>query len=349
MQHQKLAILVILCVLLASGFAQTSNSSGEKQANVTASGTISAPAAGNPDTVGMNQPVITLKGGCAPIGNLAPAADCVSSVTRAQFEKLANALQPGMPADAKRTFATNYSKLLIYADVARALHLENDPNVQQIMQFVTNQVLAEGLRRHYVEEYSHPTDQQIQNYYTRNSAKYVEATLQRIIIPRKPVAGDKPVAGQGDEQAAAEKIRQQWVAGGDPVKLQQSAYEAAGVTGAGTPDVNLGVRSPGSMPVTQESVFQLKAGEVSQLYSDAAASYIYKAVSVRQIPLSEVKDSITKTLQQQLLQEKLEEIGKSATPVIDEAYFGPAPGPGTPAAGGRLMPNTASPSGAPPK
>ena len=73
----------------------------------------------------MDQPVITLKGGCEPIGNLAPAKDCISSVTRAQFEKLTNALQSGMPFDTKRTFANNYSKLLIYADAARALHLEN--------------------------------------------------------------------------------------------------------------------------------------------------------------------------------------------------------------------------------
>ena len=66
------------------------------------------------------------------------------------------------------------------------LHLENDPNVQQIIQFVTNQVLAEGLKRHYTEQYAHPTDAQIQDYYNQNSAKYREATLERIIIPNNP-------------------------------------------------------------------------------------------------------------------------------------------------------------------
>ena len=43
-----------------------------------------------------------------------------------------------------------------------------------------------------MEEYSHPTDQQIQEYYDQNKKKYMEATLQRIIIPMQQEAADKP-------------------------------------------------------------------------------------------------------------------------------------------------------------
>jgi hypothetical protein len=283
----------------------------------------------------MDQAVITLKDGCKPVGNLAPAKDCISEVTKAQFEKLTAALQPGMNWDSKRAFAGNYGKLLIYADAARALNLENTPEVQQVVQFVTNQVLAEALKRHYSDEYAHPSDQQIEDYYKQNSAKYVEANLQRIIVPHMPGTPEKPAPGDADQAAAAEKIRQQWIAGQDPGKLQQSAYELAGVTGAGSPDVTLGTRQPGSLPLNQEAVFQLKAGDVSQVFSDPAAYYIYKVVSVREIPVSEVRDSIIKTLQQRLMQDKLDEIGKSATTVLNETYFGPAPVPGGAMPGGR--------------
>ena len=51
----------------------------------------------------------------------------------------------------------------------------------------------------------------------------------------------------------------------------------------------MGARRPGSLPEAHEGVFELKAGEVSPVYSDPAALYIYKVVSVRQVPLSEVK------------------------------------------------------------
>jgi hypothetical protein len=355
MQLRLTAIFAISCVLLVSGFAQSANPGGapgtgssEKQPSVAVAGS-GTPAPGNPSAVGMDQSVITLKDGCLPVGNLTPAKDCISDVTRAQFEKLTNALQPGMTADAKRGFASNYGKLLVYADAARALNLENNPDVLQIIQFVSNQVLAEGLKRHYAEQYSHLSDQQIQDSYHQNLSKYLEVALQRIIVPHRPGPEGKPAVNESEEKTAAEKIRQQWMAGGDPVKLQQAAFQAAGVTGPGTPDIEMGARKPGSLPVNQESVFQLKAGEVSQVYSDAAASYIYKAVTVRVIPLSEVKDSIVKTLQQQLLQEKLEEIGKSATPVLNETYFGPAAGPEMPAMGGRPAPNGAPAAGSAPK
>src|SRR5664279_655673 len=356
MQRQIITVLALSCVLVTAGYAQTASPGGaplprlHDPARAAAAGSSNSGVSSvSSSTVGMDQPVITLKGGCEPIGDIAPSKDCVSSVTRAQFEKIVNALQPDMATDAKRGFATNYGRLLVFSDAARALHLENDPNVQQIIQFVSQQVMAEGLKRHYTEQFAHPTDQQVQDYYNQNSAKYLEITIQRIIIPNNPGTGDKPATSDAEAAAVAEKVRQRWVAGEDPVKLQQSVFEAAGVTGVATPEINIGAKRPGSLPVNHEGVFQLKAGEVSQPYRDPAASFIYKAVSVRQVPLSEVKDSIVKTLQQQLLQDKLESIGKSATPVLNDEYFGPPPAAVAPAMGGRPGPAGPPQSGNPPK
>jgi len=351
MQAKLSAALAISCVLSPMCYSQSAQPlprlhGAEKQASVTAA--TGQPAAAKVDTavVPMDQAVITLKDGCHGLGDLPPAKDCVASISRAKFEQLTNALQPEMTAESKRNFATNYGRLLVFSDAARALHLENDPNIQLVLQFVGEQVMAEAVKRHYTELYAHPSEQQIQAYYTQNSAKYRESTLQRIIVPRIPDGGDKPKPSDADQVAAAEKIRQKWIAGDDPVKLQTAAYEAAGVTGAGSPEVSLGARRPGSLPVNQEPVFQLKAGEVSPVYADQAAFYIYKVVSERDIPVSEVADQISKTLQQQQLQDKMEAISKSATPVLNEAYFGPAPVPNAvpgaprPGPGGQAQPDS---------
>jgi hypothetical protein len=344
-------ILAIWCALITGGHAQTGTPGATPvtpvrppatQAPVAAGNANSGASTANPSAVGMDQPVITLKGGCEPTGYVAPSKGCVSSVTRAEFEKLTHALQPDMTAEAKRGFAANLGRLLVYSNAARALHLENDPNVQEIIQFITDQVLAEGLKRHYTEQFSHPSEQQIEAYYNQNSAKYLEATLQRINIPIRPAAGNQ--ASAQEAQANAEKIRQRWLAGEDPVTLQKAAYETAGSTGAALPDINLGARRPGSLPANQEAVFQLKAGEISQAYTDPAGLFVYKVVSVRQVPIGDVKDSIVKTLRQQQLQDKLDEVGKSASPVLNEEYFGPAPAPGSAAPGGRPSPAAAPPS-----
>jgi hypothetical protein len=248
-------------------------------------------------------------------------------MTREQFEKLVKALappdRPPMPVDMMRNFATQYAKLLIFADAARGMGMENDPQVRQIMQFAQNQILREALTQHITEEYSHPTDQQIEEYYKQNSQKYVEATLQRIIIPRNQGnIPDKPKPSEAEEKAYADQIRKRWVAGEDSEKLEKETTEHSGLT-TPPPSVNVGARRPGTLPEAHESVFDLKAGEVSVVFTDPASFYIYKAVSVRTVPLSEAKASITTTLQRQLVADKIQQIQNSVTPVLNDTYFGP--------------------------
>lgn len=331
MQHKFIVNLAISCVLSAVAFAQ-SPASGMMPSQAPAQAAQQVPnasssnntAAAHPETVGQDQAVITLKGGCQPIGTLSPTKDCVSSMTRAQFEKLVNALQPEMTPEAKRGLALKYGKLLVFYDAALALQLENDPVVQQLLALATKQILADGVSKHYIAQFAHASDEQIHAYYQQNNAKFLEATLERVIVPRKPPEPDKPEAANSDD-VTAQRLRQRWAAGEDPSKLQQEAYDAIGVTGAGSPDVKLGTRRPGSLPANQESVFQLKGGEVSQVFADPAAYYIYKVDTIREIPLNEVKDTIIKSLQQQQVQDKVEEISRSAIPELNEQYFGSSP------------------------
>jgi parvulin-like peptidyl-prolyl isomerase len=191
-----------------------------------------------------------------------------------------------------------------------------------IFQFVRNQILTDALNQHIVQEYSHLPDQQIEDYYKQNPKKYVEATLQRIMVPRAAASGDKPKPNEAEEKAYADKIRERWVAGEDPAKLEKEAMEHAGLTNS-PPDINLGARRPGTLPEAHEAVFELKPVEVSQVFSDPGSLYIYKVVSFRQVPLSEVKATISSTLQRQMITDKIEQIQKSATIVLNEAYFGP--------------------------
>lgn len=283
-----------------------------------------APAATN---VPMNEEVITLKGACQAKAGSTPPAGCISSLTREQFEKLTNALQQPdkpVPPDVRRRFATQYAKLLTFADAARELGLQNDPKVQEIYRFAMNQILAEQLNTHYTEEFSHPSDKQIQDYYDQNVKKYMEVTLQRIIIPATPsqTKPDLPKPTEAEQKAYADKIRERWVAGEDPVKLQKEVMEHNGVTTT-APDVNVGARRPGALPQAHEGVFELKANEVSPVYSDQAAAYIYKVVSVRQVPLSEVKSLISQTLSQQMFKDKIQQVQDAVTVTFNDAYFGP--------------------------
>lgn len=361
--------LAMSCAMTCTGYAQMA--APQQTPPPSAAGQTPAaaepakPAAPPASNVPMSEPVITLKGACPEKNGVVPKG-CTSTLTRQQFEELTGALQPAdkgpVPPDVRRRFATQYAKLLTLSDAARELGLEDDPKVQQIFTFARNQILAEALNQHYVSEYAHPTDEQIQKYYDENKKKYLEATLQRIIIPMQQVTAETPKPDQDAQKALAEKLRTRWVAGEDPTKLEKEAMDSSSVKTT-PPDVNVGARRQGSLPEAHEAVFDMKPGDISPVYSDPAAFYIYKVVSIRQVPLADVKTSISQALQRQMYSDKIAEIQNGVTPVLNDAYFGPdvAPsvpqsiirpgrpgGPGGPGGAGAPAPGPGAPTPPPP-
>ena len=272
--------------------------------------------------------VITIAGGCKS----GSQTDCVSSVSREQFEEMATAIKPQMTTNARRNFAIQYARILAFSDQARALGLENEPRFKEIMKFVTDQLLVEALNQHYSDEYSNPSDQKIEDYYKENSSKFREADLQRIIIPSQPAAAEVNKPSEDEEKAYVEKVRQQWVGGADPATLQKEALARMGLNGS-VPDVELKNQTPAIIPATQASVFDLKPGEISQPFVDAGAAYIYKMISEKQKPLSDVKAQIAHTLHDQMMRDKIQELSESVKPTLNDAYFGPEPKPEAPEQG----------------
>jgi PPIC-type PPIASE domain len=344
MSRSTLFVLAIVSLLICASYAQEPAAKPQASTPPTPAAGSQSPApspgtpapapessatkpAPNPKAVPLSEAVITLKGACKPkAGTTARPAGCITSLTRAQFEKLTKALtppgRPPMPPDVVREFAGKYAKLLIFSDMARQMGLENDPQVQQILGFTRNQILAEMLNQRITEEYAHPAEQQIETYYNENPKKFREATLQRIIVQRNLNVPGKPKPTEAEEEAYAEKIKERWVGGEDPEKLQKEAAEHVGAPNGG-PTVDVGPRRSGTLPEAHEAVFDLKAGEFSPVYSDPSSFYIYKVVSARQVPLSDVKSTITSTLQRQAIIARIQQIQSSVTPVLNDAYFGP--------------------------
>jgi hypothetical protein len=296
----------------------------------------------------------------------ANASDCKTVVTRAQFDALADALQPKMPPATKRKLADVYPKMLIMAHAAKQRGLENDPNFKQILQFARLQILSQQLSRSVKEEADKVPQSEIEKYYKDNNAAFEQANLQRLFIPKdkqtaalgedgeepakeqnsadaqkssdaqKPAdaqksAAEKAAAQKADEEAMkkeADSLQARASAGEDFDKLQKEAYEMAGLKGT-PPATNIGKLTRGEIPVTHRAVMDLKAGQVSQVLTEPNGYYIYKVVSKEVKPLEQARDEIKNTLAQQRLQDAMEKIQQSAKPELNEAYFAVAPNPPT--------------------
>ncbi len=328
MRLQAFAVLALSCALAPFAIGQEAGAkAGQPLRHAIKPGqTTELPATAA--SVKPSDNVITMSGACKD----STQSGCVTAVSREQFEQMANAVKPGMTTDAKRNFALQYGKVLGYSDQARALGLQNEPRFKEILKFVTDQLLTESLNEHYSNEYANQSDQKIEEYYKQNLGKFREADLQRLIIPSQPAAAEITKPTEAAEKAYIAKLRQQWVAGADPATLQKEAFTRMGLTGS-APDINIKNSGPGMVPPTQASVFDMKPGEISQPFVDTGAAYLYKMVAEHEKPLSEVKPQIAKTLHDQMMREKIQELSESVKPELNEAYFGPENKPEAPQTG----------------
>jgi len=320
-----------------------------------------ATASGNPTEsketeaakVAPDAPVITINGLCDnPPAGKAADPNCKTVITRAEFEKLLDAVQPNMPPRVRRQFATRYSSALVMAQKAHEMGLDQGPKFEDRMKLMRVQVLTQAFNQAVQEKAAQISDKDIEDYYNSKSADYEEADLQRIFVPRSQqlpaskvklsAAAEKKREKDAEEimKKEADKLHARAVAGEDFAKLQGEAYTLAALKGK-APSTKMDKVRRAGLPPAQVSVMDLKTGEISAVLSDQSGYFIYKVGAKDVEPMDKVKDEIKGTVRTQRMQEQMKAAQESATPILDESYFGPEMGP---AHGMPLPPPTTGPS-----
>ncbi len=281
-------------------------------------------------------PVITVEGLCErPPNSNATPADCSTVVTRAEFEKLVNAVQPNMPAANKKSFASRYVTILVLAEKAHEMGLDKNADFDEQMYIARTQLLARQAAEKMQRDASIVPESQISDYYQQHQSDYKTITFDRIYVPKQKQADTasqpnaeaqkKPEASESEMKEEADKLRARAAAGEDPAKLQQESNDFAG-NKAKVTNVKLENVRKNNIPTTDVSVFELKPGEVSQVFSDASGYRIYKVVEIKALQLSAVHDEIARTLQGQNVKNAFDSLEKSTKTTLDSAYFAsPAP------------------------
>jgi hypothetical protein len=304
--------------------------------------------------VGPADAVITLTNFCSDSAQQGDA--CKTVITRAEFEKLSDALQPGMSPTVRRQLATAYARMLRMSAAAEKRGLEKDPKFAEKMYFARIQILSQELSSTLQEDANKVSDSDIEEYYKKNEASYEQATLARIFIPRaktitppavKPEAGAKsaPVEPPTAEQQkaaqvamdkVAEDIHARAVKGEDPDVLQKEAYAASGLPG-NAPTTKMEKQRRTSLPKDHAAVMDLKVGEVSEVFSDAnSGHYVYKMISKETLSLDTVKPDIRNVISGQRFRDSMQ--GFQGNVDLNDAYFGPPQNRPMPPGGPRLPP-----------
>lgn len=366
----------LLCVLLGTmawGQAQTAPTPaaqpGAAQAPAAPATTTPAQAAEVPESA----VVLTIDGVCpaapatATASKTAPAktaaakkpANCKTVYTRKEFEKIASGLSPNVTPQLKRQLAQALPKFLAMSEAAKAKGLDKTPQYTETLKMAKMQILTTQLQRQVQEEADKVPPQEVEEYYKKNPEAYDQYSLDRLFIPRyKQAPPDKNTEddklteeqqkakeaedkarqeeGEKELEKLAESLQQRAAAGEDFAKLQKEAFEASGMK-MDSPTINLPTVRRTGLPPQHAAVFDLKAGEVSQVITDNGGHYIYKVVSKTTLPLDDqIKTEIHNTLKSQRMKDMMDKYTNSYKAETNEAYFGP-PGPAGPM-GGRMGP-----------
>jgi hypothetical protein len=304
-----------------------------------------APPAAKPVRVqvGPDDPVITVNGFCA---DPAPAGDsCRTVITRSQFEKLSEALQPDMSLALRLKVANAYAGMMRMAAAAERRGLDKTPAFAEEMRYARMQLLSQDLTRTLQADANNLTDADLADYYKKNESSFEQATVARIFIPRtkrsSPNADAKRSVAQPDEaqpdeveqknaqqkadEAAMTKLaadlRTRAASGEDPDKLQIEAYEAAGIAGT-IPNTKMEKVRRATLPPRHELVMDLNTGEVSEVFSDpAGAHFIYKMISKQILTLEDVSSEIRTAISSQRYRDSMKSFEGDV--VFSDAYFNP--------------------------
>jgi hypothetical protein len=274
-------------------------------------------------------PVLTIKGLC-PESTSKSSATCQTVITRAQFEKLANAIQPEVDAQTKRQLARSYPQFLEMAHEAQQRGLDKRPRFDERLAFARLQILSQELIREIQDEAARVPEKDIEDYYQTHSSEFEQASLERIVVPLRKQRSAQPSADsadlgkqvEDDMSKEAEALRVRAAAGEDFAKLQKEAYDVAGLSGNSEPNPSIGKTRRRGLPPAHSSVFDLKVSQVSLVITDATGHYIYK-VDAREIePLDSAKPEISNLLRRQRAQQMIKSVEQPFTTDVNSAYFG---------------------------
>ena len=270
-----------------------------------------------------NAAVITVKGLCSKPNSKAGVA-CQTVITRAQFEKLVDAVAPGMSPQTRRQLATSYPKLLIMAHDAEAKGLDHGPRFDELVRFARLQILAQELVRQIKEQAAKVSDKDVADYYNGHPSVFEIAVVDRLFVPiRKEGPSSSTPQANGVDSSLTElagQLHARATAGEDFAKLQDEAYAAAGtkVSSAGYAPQRL---KRADVPTSHALIFDLKPGEVSSVITDASGHYVYKLEEKEVQPLAVAKAGIVSTLMSQRLHDAMENIDHSFSVDVNEPYF----------------------------
>ncbi len=303
--------------------------SSTEKPNQAAQGQVSAvpdKQADSASPVGETQAVITIRGLCAEgAGSKSQTGNpCSKQITRKDFERLMNALNPGgqnVSPSGRQNLAQAYVEALAFEDAARKAGTEDTDEFREVMFWVRLRTIADLYRRNLQEKYRNPEPAEIDTYYQEHLGSFERVHLLRILVPREHSSGGDKIEFDKKALAAAQAARKRAVNGEAVEQIQKDVYGGLGLEQPPATDLGTYQRTD-FIEKEAADVFALQPGEVSPLETEIKSYVIYKVASKETLKEDQVKAEIIREIAQQKYRDTLNAVMDSTQADFNEQYFG---------------------------
>jgi parvulin-like peptidyl-prolyl isomerase len=252
-----------------------------------------------------------------------------ASVTQREIEGFIQGLGP----QARRNLASQgrrpideYVLIVVLSQEALNHHLDSLPAFQEALASQRRQLLAIAEYQEIVRQ-SPVTPEDISSYFAAHQSEFEEAKVYQVVVRKKPEGAKEGTPGFTAEEAKsrAEEIRKALSSGDDPKKVAEKYQLPNVIRVDAEPEI---VRRKQLRPDMETAAFELKPGQVSEVFDLGPWLSLIQVVSHQVEELKDVSSRIEGILQQQKISSAMEALKKKANVWVDEAYFAAPSGAG---------------------
>jgi parvulin-like peptidyl-prolyl isomerase len=250
------------------------------------------------------------------------------SMTQKEIDTIIAGLTPqaqsNLAHQGRRPLGDDFVKMLVLSQDALSQHLDSTPAYKEMLALHRREVLAQ-LAYQKILQQSTVTPEEISSYYAGHQSEFEEAELYQVMVREKPAGAKDGTPGLTAEeaQARAEEIRKAMISGDDPKKVAEKYQLANLVRVDSYPEI---VHHGEMQHDMEKAAFELKDGQVSEVFNLGYALAFIKVGSRKVLELKAVSPKIESTLQQGKINSALDALKKKANVWMDDAYFAPPAG-----------------------
>ena len=250
------------------------------------------------------------------------------SITQEQIERAIQNLTPqaqnNLAHQGRKAFGDEYVLMLVLSQEALNQHLDSTPAYQDMMALSRLKILASQEYQEILKQVA-VKPEEISSYFSSHQSEFDEIQVLQVVVREKPAGAKEGTPGFTPEEAKAraDEIRKAFIAGDDPKQIADK-YHIQNVVRVDTQPF---VVHRGAMRADMEkAAFELKPGQVTEVFDLGQALAFVKIVSHQTEDLKSVSTKIENTLQKQKIDSAMNALKKNAKVWMDDAYFAPPPG-----------------------